>query len=258
LKEEHSSSNPVARIQTQTISKGIITYRGRAKCITRQSDIDPVLNICRGARVQITGKNFEPDWGLFNGAVGNIIEIVFEKNTTPLDGACPEYVIVDIPTYRGPPWMPDKPTWDPIPPIEMKCQKHCCTFKFIPLSLAYAKTGHTFQGQNVGPHHAIPCIIVHPGKKSMEYLCPGMLYMFASRPTTIGTSSDRSKSGLFFCSNEMNKDWISNLTTTKEGKECIKIKNRQKWIAYLKRNMCCIDITENERRSLINWVKKHE
>ena len=32
LREEHSESNPVARIQTQTTSKGI-TYRGRAKCL---------------------------------------------------------------------------------------------------------------------------------------------------------------------------------------------------------------------------------
>jgi hypothetical protein len=29
----------------------------------KESDIDPILNICRGAKVQITGKNFEPDWG---------------------------------------------------------------------------------------------------------------------------------------------------------------------------------------------------
>ncbi len=138
----------------------------------KQSDIDPVLNICRGARVQIMGKNFEPDWGLFNGAVGDVIEIVYKESQSPLDGSCPEYVIVDIPTYRGPPWMSDKPTWVPIPPIEMKCQKCCCSFKFIPLSVAYAKTGHTFQGQNAEPNHPIPCIIVHPGPKKWNNAVP--------------------------------------------------------------------------------------
>jgi hypothetical protein len=255
LREEHSESNPVARIQTQTTSKGI-TYRGRAKCLTKQSDIDAVLNICRGARVQITGKNFEPDWGLFNGAVGDVVEIVYEEGASPLDGSCPEYVIVDIPTYRGPSWIPNKPTWVPIPPIEVKCQNHCCTFKYIPLSLAYAKTGHTFQGQNVGPNHAIPCIIVHPGPKKMEHCCPGLLYMFASRPTTIGTPEDRSKSGLFFCSNDMNIERVSNLTTTKDGKECIKVRNRSKWIAYLRRNICAVNISKNEKDKLIKWVKE--
>jgi len=58
LKEEHSPTNPVARIQTQTTSKGI-TYKGRARCINRELDIDPILSICRGAKVQITGKNFD-------------------------------------------------------------------------------------------------------------------------------------------------------------------------------------------------------
>jgi hypothetical protein len=61
LREEHSSSNPIARIQKQMTSRGI-TYKGHAKCLTIQSDIDLVLNIWRGACVQITGKNFESDW----------------------------------------------------------------------------------------------------------------------------------------------------------------------------------------------------
>jgi hypothetical protein len=60
--------------------------------------------------------------------------------------------------------------------------------------MAYARTGHTFQGQNVGLNHPIPCIVVNPGKKSMELLCLGLLYMFISRATTIGTPKDRSKS----------------------------------------------------------------
>jgi hypothetical protein len=51
LKEQHSTTNPVARIQTQTTSKAI-TYKGCVKCFTKESDIDPMLNICRGAKVQ--------------------------------------------------------------------------------------------------------------------------------------------------------------------------------------------------------------
>jgi hypothetical protein len=106
-----------------------------------------MLNICRDARVQATGKIFEPYWGLFNGGMGKVIEIVYKKNGSPLDGTFSEYIIVDIPTYRGPTWIPNKPTWVPIPSIELTCRKRYCTLKYIPLSLAYAKTGHTFQGQ---------------------------------------------------------------------------------------------------------------
>ena len=43
------------------------------------------LNCCHESRVQLTGKNFEPDWGLFNGAQGTIKEIVYKENKSPLD-----------------------------------------------------------------------------------------------------------------------------------------------------------------------------
>jgi hypothetical protein len=131
LKETHSSTNPVARIQTQTTSKGV-KYNGRVKCLCKESDIDPILNICRGAKVQITGKNFVPDWGLFNGAVGKVIEIAYEHDTSQLDGSFPKFIIVDIPTYIGPTWIKDQPTWVPIPPIEIDCKKHCCKFFIYP------------------------------------------------------------------------------------------------------------------------------
>jgi len=62
---------------------------------------------------------------------------------------------------------------------------------------------HTFQGQSAGPEHAIPCIIIQPGTLKMERLCPGLLYMFISRGTTIGTPEDISSSAIFF-SQQMN------------------------------------------------------
>ena len=164
--------------------------------------------------MQISGKNFEPDWGLYNGAVGTVVEIVFNENENPLDGTLPQYILVDFPQYRGPSWISEKPTWIPIPSIEMNCSNYCCQFMFVPLSLAYSKTGHTFQGQTCGPGHPIPCIIVQPGTIKMERTCPGLLYMFLSRATTIGTPEDRSTSAIFFFTNELTKKRIQNLTTT--------------------------------------------
>jgi hypothetical protein len=70
-----------------------------------ESSVEPILNICRGARVQISGRNFEPDWGLYNGAVGTVVEIVFNENENPLDGTLPQYILVDFPQYRGPSWI---------------------------------------------------------------------------------------------------------------------------------------------------------
>ncbi len=55
------------------------------------------------------------------------------------------------------------------------------------------------------------------------------------------------KISTFFCSNDMSIERISILTTTKDGKECIKIKNRMKWIAFLHKNICSINSTKTEK-----------
>ncbi len=110
----------------------------------------------------------------------------------------------------------------------MNCNKYCCQLNYIPLSLAYAKTGHTFQGQTCGPGHPIPCIIVQPGTLKMEHCCPGLLYMFLSRATTIGTPQDRSTLAIFFFTNELTKSRIKNLTTTQSGERCKQVEKQFK------------------------------
>ena len=54
----------------------------------------------------------------------------------------------------------------------------------------------------------------------------------------------------------MNIERVSNLTTTKDGKECIKVRNRRKWFAYLRKNICAVNISKNEKDKLIKWVKE--
>jgi hypothetical protein len=63
-----------------------------------------------------------------------------------------------------------------------------------------------------------------------------------------------STSGLFFYSNDMNRERICNRNYTKCGKECLRITNRKKWITYLRKNLCSINVNENEKRQLITWV----
>jgi hypothetical protein len=136
--------------------------------------------------------------GLYNGAVGTVVEIVFNKNENPLNGLLPQYILVDFPQYCGPSWISEKPTLVPIPSIEMNFSNYCCQCNFVPLSLAYAKTGHKFHDQTYSPGHPIPFITVQPWMMKMERSCPGVLYMFLSRATTIGTAEDRSTSAIFF------------------------------------------------------------
>jgi hypothetical protein len=78
--------------------------------------------------------------------MGTVIEIVYGEDENPNDGSFPQYVIVDFSQYcDGPLWMIEYPTWVPIPPLKLPCLNHCCQIKYIPLSLAWAKTGHTSQ-----------------------------------------------------------------------------------------------------------------
>lgn len=254
LRIQHNAENPIARIRVSSIS-GSNTSNKIPKCFKKDSDIDPILNICREAKVQLTGKNFEPDWGLFNGAVGTVKEIVYLENESPIDGTMPQYILVEFPEYIGPTWIQNKPKWVPIPTVEIPCSSYCCTVKLIPLTLAYAKTGHTFQGQTVGPQNAIQCIIIQPGTIKMEHLCPGLLYMFMSRGTTIGTSENRSKSAIFFSTDELTKDRIQKLTTNSKGETCRKIVRRSKWIKYLKRNDNRLVISESEKEEMIRWTE---
>ena len=260
LKEQNSEDNPVARIHTTTTTQNK-KYRGITKHFARQqmqsTAIPAVVNICRGARVQLTGKNFEPDWGLYNGSIGTVKEIVFNKNSNPLDGTQPEYVIVDFPQYCGPQWMESEKTWVPIPVVEMSCSKRCCQLQYIPLSLAYAKTCHTFQGQSVGKNCPISCIIVQPGTRDFEGKCPGLFYVFLSRATDIGSQEDRSTSAIFFEGPEMNSDRIRDLThSLTTGREYAKVTKRKQWSNHLYRNLIRPKISNQQKSSLIRWCEE--
>ena len=57
---------------------------------------------------------------------------------------------IDFPQYCGPPWVTEHPTWVPTLPLELPCENNCSQIKYLPLSLAWAKTGHTFQRQSTG------------------------------------------------------------------------------------------------------------
>ncbi len=64
----------------------------------------------------------------------------------------------------------------------------------------------------------------------MEHLCPGLLYMFFSCGTTIGTPEDRSSSAIFFTRDELTRDRIRNLTKNQNGELYKKIKRRSQWV----------------------------
>jgi len=73
----------------------------------------------------------------------------------------------------------------------------------------------------------------------MERLCPGLLYMFTSRGTTIGTPEDRSLSAIFFTTDELTRDRIQNLTKNQNGELCKKKKVRSQWVKLVFSRFFC-------------------
>ena len=75
---------------------------------------DKTTDICVGARVAISNVNILPEAGLHNGAIGTVVEIVYNNRPEgPLDKEhyhLPDYVVVDFPNLKLPPGIP---IWDP-------------------------------------------------------------------------------------------------------------------------------------------------
>ncbi len=70
-------------------------------------------NICVGARVAISNVNILPEVGLYYGAIGTVIEIIYQgKPEGPNEkehNHLPDYVVVDFPNLKLPTGIPP---WD--------------------------------------------------------------------------------------------------------------------------------------------------
>lgn len=125
----HSASFPVARIVAITT-----TPQPRTQHFADANDVPKICELCIGAKVQIRGVNIIPEWGLFNGSIGVVKDIVFSQSESPNTKHQPLYVLVDFKAYNGPPFLTTNQQYVPIAPRNVSCQYGCCTRKQIPLS----------------------------------------------------------------------------------------------------------------------------
>lgn len=110
--------NPVAIIKSVTRGKsnGGISSHFDSGCPT-------TAHVCIGAKVSIQGRNFNPAWGLYNGAIGAVHEIVFRPGDNPNHGDLPLYVVVEFNSYCGPIWDEKNPKV----PSKHICMPHVVT-----------------------------------------------------------------------------------------------------------------------------------
>jgi hypothetical protein len=99
-----SEGNPVAIIKSKTSGKNDVGVSSHF-----DSGCPVTAHVCVGAKVSLQGRNFNPSWGLFNGSIGTVQEIVFSPNDNPNEGDLPLYVVVDFNSYCGPVWDQSNP-----------------------------------------------------------------------------------------------------------------------------------------------------
>lgn len=104
--------------------------------------------------------NLKAIWGLINGAVGTVVDILHNAGCRPTDDPTPlpDVVFVWFPGYMGPPYMEEDPTLVPTVPISR------CKRVQVPLRLSRGTTIHKCQGMTVGTAGAFRYIVIHPDK----------------------------------------------------------------------------------------------
>ena len=256
----HNIKNPVAKIKARnakmngSISQTNLHYD--------ENRTPSSVCLCIGCQVELTGKNLNPEWGLFNGSMGTVIDIVFDKEKSPNKGDLPLYVLVDFPLYCGPALTKLHKTLVPITPVISFCQKYrnCCKREFLPLKLAFGKTIHTFQGASVGPvaegqpPNSIKAVICDPGTRAFEGNNPGLFYTLLSRVTTLGTEEDKFSSAIYFTGENMNKSRIRNITTKENGEPYMKVVRRQKWVNFLNSNIHEGIADQSKQQGIFRWA----
>ena len=108
LQALNTNENPVAKIFPKSSRTCGRTGSGVRSHFTDNAGSTPVL-ICINAQVHIQGRNFRPRWGLYNGSIGYVREIVYIKGKNPNNLDFPSYVVVEFPQYCGPPWHNKNP-----------------------------------------------------------------------------------------------------------------------------------------------------
>lgn len=239
--------------------------------------------ISEGAKVALNHRNFNPLWGLHNGACGIVKEIVFRKGHNPNHGDLPLYVVVHFPLYCGPVWDTEDPKVSyrnnggllskrvlmsfksvPIPVCEYRCNRSygstCCKRTYVPLTLAWARTIHKFQGMSAGPvqDNQIPnmykYVICDPDKGCKEGTALGLFYTALSRGTTLG-DFDGKGSAIYFAGPDFTKERVRSIgKMNKSHNDFTRIRKRKRWVSYLDSRVYLPKRSQREIRDIIRWA----
>ena len=173
---EVNETYPVAK--SNAISHGI-----HAKSIdsAKAGGLQKTVFMSKSAKVMLS-VNLCVSFGLYNGAIGKIIDIIYLEGNIP-ENSLPAAVMVEFPNYTGPSFVKDNPKLVPILPVERKLDCSCsfCKRKQIPLKLGWATTIHKCQGMTIGKGEPNQYIVINPGTRAFESRNPCALFVALSR-----------------------------------------------------------------------------
>lgn len=145
---------------------------------------------------------------------------------------------------------------------EVNCKHGCCKRRFMPLTLSFAATIHRMQGLNVGKSETNDInenlrMILEPGGRSFEMLCPGAAYTAFARATSMGNGNPYDSAIWVMGPNIINERFI-NMTTylDKPSEKVKKIIQKEKWIERLESNLIDFIYTKKEKKKLFKWATK--
>ena len=132
---------------------------------------------CQGAKVMLIKNLIPAKYGLVNGSIGTVIDIIFrEGQGTP---SLPLAIITEFKDYKGPPIFKNHPKYVPIAPITATKKVKIPTKRTqVPLTLCWGMTIHKSQGLT------LEAAIVDLGKS--ENNNGGLTYVALSRVKTFG------------------------------------------------------------------------
>ena len=181
---ETNKSHPIAKIDAKT--EGIHANKVSSD---KAGGLIRTLYICKGAKVMLTC-NINVQYGLFNGAMGEIKDIIYLNGRTPKE-SLPDVVMVKFHQYTGPAFVLNDPKIIPIVPITRRLDCACfgCKRTQIPLRLGWGTTIHRCQGMTIGNGETNRYIIINPGTKHFESRNPGALFVALSRAKCAGNET---------------------------------------------------------------------
>eukprot|EP00984_Skeletonema_dohrnii_P031047 scaffold23084_cov153-Skeletonema_dohrnii-CCMP3373.AAC.2 len=164
-------------------------------CCVRECRYPQQNALCKDAKVMLL-KNSVVELGLMNGAVGKVVSLCYKHANGPYPDEDDDhrdyddelqYAIVDFPECKIPEdskFFEGLPrTYIPVPIVEERCEKKCCSVRALPLRCCKALSIHKSQGMTVGPGKPFEYVTVHypTGNTPGAMSTPGLELVATSR-----------------------------------------------------------------------------